>query len=207
MRKQEFDELAERNRPAELELRLNNARYLGELVKFKLLPPAAFFGCLKACVDAFSAHRAAFAELQRSEGAAQAEAPLADLWLSEFLYRSSLLAFAERAWLAGGAVRDALERFRAAEHRRLAVLHGSLHIQGAARRHRPLRPACLHRARAAHRHRRAGRVAPTPRPSPSPNLSPKPAPEPKPKPKPPRRPSTLRRRRRRRACWSCTRGG
>ena len=58
MRKQEFDELAERNRPAELELRLNNARYLGELVKFKLLPPAAFFGCLKACVDAFSAPNA-----------------------------------------------------------------------------------------------------------------------------------------------------
>ena len=56
--KQEFDELAERNRPAELELRLNNARYLGELVKFKLLPPAAFFGCLKACVDAFSAPNA-----------------------------------------------------------------------------------------------------------------------------------------------------
>jgi hypothetical protein len=82
----------------------------------------------RACVDAFSAHRAAFAELQRSEGAAQAEAPLADLWLSEFLYRSSLLAFAERAWLAGGAVRDALERFRAAEHRRLAVLHGSLRV-------------------------------------------------------------------------------
>lgn len=82
----------------------------------------------RACVDAFSAHRAAFAELQRSEGAAQAEAPPADLWLSEFLYRSSLLAFAERAWLAGGAVRDALERFRAAEHRRLAVLHGSLRV-------------------------------------------------------------------------------
>ena len=82
----------------------------------------------RACVDAFSAHRAAFAELQRSEGAAQAEAPPADLWLSEFLYRSSLLAFADRAWLAGGAVRDALERFRAAEHRRLAVLHGSLRV-------------------------------------------------------------------------------
>lgn len=82
----------------------------------------------RACVDAFSAHRAAFAELQRSDAAAQAEAPPADLWLTEFLYRSSLLAFAERAWLAGGAVRDALERFRAAEHRRLATLHGSLRV-------------------------------------------------------------------------------
>ena len=55
---EEFDELAERNRPADLEARLANARYLGELTKFQLLPPAAYFGCLKACVDAFSAPNA-----------------------------------------------------------------------------------------------------------------------------------------------------
>ena len=41
---------------------------------------------------------------------------------------SSLLGYADRMWHAGGAVREALERFRAAEHRRLGALHGALRV-------------------------------------------------------------------------------
>jgi regulator of nonsense transcripts 2 len=52
--KEEFDELSERSKPNEVELRVNNARYLGELLKFKLLQPAVLFACLKSCLDNFS---------------------------------------------------------------------------------------------------------------------------------------------------------
>ena len=79
----------------------------------------------RACADAFGAHRAAFDELQRREVGELAQR---DLWLTEFAYRSAVLAYGERVWQSAAAVRDVLERFRAAEHRRVATLHGALRV-------------------------------------------------------------------------------
>lgn len=79
----------------------------------------------RACADAFGAHRAAFDELQRREVGELAQR---DLWLTEFAYRSCVIAYGERVWQSAATVRDILERFRAAEHRRVATLHGALRV-------------------------------------------------------------------------------
>jgi len=95
----------------------------------------------KGCVDAFAAHRAVFEEAERRSVESQAKAGTnearkeahahvhtKDFWLAECCYRSEVATFHERLWQAGRTVREILERFRVAEHRRVTVLHGSLRM-------------------------------------------------------------------------------
>jgi len=82
-----------------------------------------------ACADAFAAHRTAWHQAQQNASAAAAGADGGkDLWLTEFHYRAAVAAFSRRLWAAARGVRQILERFRAAEHARVATLHGSLRV-------------------------------------------------------------------------------
>jgi len=48
--------------------------------------------------------------------------------LAECVYRSEVATFHEKLWQAGRTIRSILEKFRAAEHKRVTALHGALRV-------------------------------------------------------------------------------
>ncbi|KAK3289206.1 Regulator of nonsense transcripts upf2 [Cymbomonas tetramitiformis] len=53
---EEFGSLLHKKDPLNLESKIRNIRFLGELTKFKITPPSVIFGCLKKCYDDFTHH-------------------------------------------------------------------------------------------------------------------------------------------------------
>ncbi|KAL1527392.1 hypothetical protein AB1Y20_016060 [Prymnesium parvum] len=87
--------------------------------------------CNRSCVDAFQAYRSVFDESVKREAKVdtnEAAESGRDLWLAECFYRSDVSGFHEKLWQAGHSIRELLERFRVAEHKRVAAVHGALRI-------------------------------------------------------------------------------
>ncbi|TKW40460.1 hypothetical protein SEVIR_1G247700v4 [Setaria viridis] len=56
MLEEEFNFLINKKDQINIETKIKNIRFIGELCKFKMAPPALVFSCLKACLDDFSHH-------------------------------------------------------------------------------------------------------------------------------------------------------
>ncbi|WCJ19421.1 Regulator of nonsense transcripts UPF2 [Euphorbia peplus] len=56
MLEEEFNFLINKKDQMNIETKIRNIRFIGELCKFKIAPPGLIFSCLKACLDDFSHH-------------------------------------------------------------------------------------------------------------------------------------------------------
>ncbi|GAU44189.1 hypothetical protein TSUD_373240 [Trifolium subterraneum] len=56
MLEEEFNFLINKKDQMNIETKIRNIRFIGELCKFKIAPPGLVFSCLKACLDDFSHH-------------------------------------------------------------------------------------------------------------------------------------------------------
>lgn len=56
MLEEEFNFLINKKDQTNIEIKIKNIRYIGELCKFKVAPAGLVFSCLKACLDDFSHH-------------------------------------------------------------------------------------------------------------------------------------------------------
>ncbi|XP_048231473.1 regulator of nonsense transcripts UPF2 [Ricinus communis] len=56
MLEEEFNFLINKKDQMNIETKIRNIRFLGELCKFKIAPPGLVFSCLKACLDDFTHH-------------------------------------------------------------------------------------------------------------------------------------------------------
>ncbi|KAJ8759872.1 hypothetical protein K2173_009973 [Erythroxylum novogranatense] len=56
MLEEEFNFLINKKDQMNIETKIRNIRFIGELCKFRLAPPALVFSCLKACLDDFTHH-------------------------------------------------------------------------------------------------------------------------------------------------------
>ncbi|KAK1293378.1 Regulator of nonsense transcripts UPF2 [Acorus calamus] len=56
MLEEEFNFLINKKDQTNIETKIKNIRFIGELCKFKIAPPGLIFGCLKACLDDFTHH-------------------------------------------------------------------------------------------------------------------------------------------------------
>ncbi|AQK72835.1 Regulator of nonsense transcripts UPF2, partial [Zea mays] len=56
MLEEEFNFLINKKDQINIETKIKNIRFIGELCKFKMAPPALVFSCLKSCLDDFSHH-------------------------------------------------------------------------------------------------------------------------------------------------------
>ncbi|KAL6633939.1 hypothetical protein ACP70R_026610 [Stipagrostis hirtigluma subsp. patula] len=56
MLEEEFNFLINKKDQINIETKIKNIRFIGELCKFKMAPPTLVFSCLKACLDDFSHH-------------------------------------------------------------------------------------------------------------------------------------------------------
>ncbi|XP_047315539.1 regulator of nonsense transcripts UPF2-like isoform X4 [Impatiens glandulifera] len=53
---EEFNSLINKKDQMNIETKIRNIRFIGELCKFKIASPGLVFGCLKTCLDDFSHH-------------------------------------------------------------------------------------------------------------------------------------------------------
>ncbi|CAA6669823.1 unnamed protein product [Spirodela intermedia] len=56
MLEEEFNFLINKKDQTNIETKIKNIRFIGELCKFKMAPPSLVFSCLKACLDDFTHH-------------------------------------------------------------------------------------------------------------------------------------------------------